>query len=99
MSTKQIELLQDQAWFLLESFHKLETSLFDSPDFDMDLFCRIDRIHRIAYQRWSRRCQKHLSAITVENVVAANSVAFSSYPDGFALSPVLPSGALGQGAI
>ena len=90
MNIKQTELLQDQAWLLLESFHKKEMALFAAPVLDMDLYYRVERAHRRASIRWTRRSKNHLYASALNRYVIN--------PDGFASSPALSSGALGQGA-
>ena len=90
MKTQDTELLQDQAWLLVEFFHQKEMILFDAPNFDYDQYFRVERAHRRASIRFTRRSKKHF-----------NSIALISYvinPDGFASSPALSSGVLGQGA-
>jgi len=95
MNINQTELLQAEAWSLLALFHKKELALFSSPDFDIDLSSRLFSITRRLSLRWQRRSKKYLVSLGLDS----SNPATTSYPDGFASSPALSSGALGQGAI
>ena len=94
MRITKIELLKVQAELLELNLQKLKLSLFDCEDFNFDFYYRIDRIQQTASLRVARRYQQHLDYLTLPSVRSS----FRYYPDGFASSPALSSGVLGQGA-
>lgn len=101
MNINKTELLQDQAFRLVNLFHQKEMAIFASHDFNIDYYCRVEHAHRRASLRWSRRTDQHLKSLQLTSDNSRHvfqKLLESHYPDGFAPSSVLSSGVLGQGA-